>query len=67
MVHCNTITLQLNQVMLEKAQEDLNNADEHIGYVQFSIQQSGHSITAEYVMQEAHLLQCHSHMSTGKM
>ena len=33
MVHRNTIALQLNQVMLEKAPEDLNNVDEHVGYV----------------------------------
>ncbi|KAF8432119.1 hypothetical protein L210DRAFT_933845 [Boletus edulis BED1] len=33
MVYHNTVALQLNRVMLEKAQEDLSNADEHVGYV----------------------------------
>lgn len=37
MIHCNTITLQLNCTLLERTEEDLNDADEQVGYVQLLI------------------------------
>ena len=52
-IHRNTIALQLNQIMLEKAEEDLQQADELIGQVRLTVRQSGHSVTSENAMKES--------------
>ena len=58
-VHRNTIALQFNQIMLERAERDLHAADELIGCVCLTIRESGHSPMLEYVMREP-LARCHS-------
>lgn len=54
-VHRNTIALQFNRLVLERAQNDLRAADELVGYVRLSIRQSGHSAASQYAMQECNL------------
>ncbi|KIM68963.1 hypothetical protein SCLCIDRAFT_19644 [Scleroderma citrinum Foug A] len=58
-VHCNTITLQFNRIMLERAERDLHAVDELVGCVHLTIRESGHSPMSEYAMQEP-LARCHS-------
>lgn len=53
-IHRNTIALQLNQLLLEKAQNDLCMADEHIGRVRLSIRESGYTAALEYAMRESY-------------
>ncbi|KIK80761.1 hypothetical protein PAXRUDRAFT_157828, partial [Paxillus rubicundulus Ve08.2h10] len=54
-IHHNTITLQLNHIMLEKAQENLHVADQFISHVHLVIRQSGYPATyQEYMMQESY-------------
>ena len=51
-VHRNTIALQLNRIMLEKAEEDLLQAEELIGRVRLIVQQCRHSAAHRYAMKE---------------
>ena len=51
-VHRNSITLQLNRIMLEKAKEDAHQAGELISHVRLAIRQSGYSAAHEYSMKE---------------
>ena len=51
-VHRNTITLQLNRIMLEKAEEDVLQAEELIGRVRLIVRQCGHSAAQRYAMKE---------------
>jgi hypothetical protein len=48
-IHRNIITLQLNRLRLEKAQHDLDTADEFIGYVRRTIRGNG-CPPSEYAM-----------------
>ena len=57
-IHHNTLALQFNRLMLERAQKDLHAADELVGYVCLSIRQSGHLAASEYVLQECNLPRC---------
>ena len=52
-IHRNTIALQLNRIMLERAEKDLHAADKLVGHVHLTIRQSGHSTAFEYAMQES--------------
>ena len=52
-VHRNSIALQLNRLMLERAETDLDAADELVGHVRLTIRQSGHSPAVEYAMRES--------------
>ena len=49
-IHHNTITLQLNQLFLENAQNDLYGMDELVGHVCLSIRQSGYSAVCEHMI-----------------
>ena len=51
-IHRNTITLQLNRIMLEKAEEDLLQAEELISHVHLIVRQCGHSAAHRYAMKE---------------
>ena len=51
-VHHNAIALQLNRIMLERAEKDLHAADELIGHVRLTIRQTGQSAAFEYAMRE---------------
>jgi len=51
-VHRNTITLQLNRLVLERAEKNLRAADELVGHVRLTIRQHGYSTADEYVMRE---------------
>ena len=51
-VHRNTIALQLNRIMLEKAEEDLLQAEELIGRVRLTVRQCGYSAAHRYAMKE---------------
>ena len=53
-VHRNTITLQLNRLFLENAQNDLYGADELVGHVRLSIRQSGYSAVREHTIREVY-------------
>ena len=57
-VHCNIIILQLNQLVLENAQNDSRAADEFVGHIRLSIRQSGHSVVHEQAIREPHV-PCH--------
>ena len=57
-VHHNTITLQLNCIMLERTERDLHTADELIGHICLTIRQTDHSAAFEHAMQES--WPCHS-------
>ncbi|KAI5983253.1 hypothetical protein EDD15DRAFT_2202242 [Pisolithus albus] len=52
-VHHNTVALQLNRIVLERAERDLCTADERIGHVRLIIRQSGHSAASVYEMRES--------------
>ena len=49
-VHRNTITLQLNRIVLERMERDLHAADELVGHVHLTIRQTGHSAAFEHTM-----------------
>ncbi|KAI6040685.1 hypothetical protein EDC04DRAFT_2602289 [Pisolithus marmoratus] len=49
-VHHNTIALQLNRIMLERAEVDLLVADKLVGHIQLTIRQSGHLAVVEYAI-----------------
>ena len=51
-IHRNTIALQLNRIVLEKAEEDFQRAEELIGRVQLTVRQSGHSTAFENFIKE---------------
>ena len=51
-IHRNTIALQLNHIILEKAEEDFQRAKELIGQVRLTVQQSGHSTAFENFIKE---------------
>ena len=53
-IHRNTLVLQYNRVVLERAQDDLRDADRFVGQVRFVIQKSGHSAAFEYAMGAGH-------------
>ena len=53
-IHRNTLVLQYNRMVLERAQDDLHAADRFIGQVHFSIRRCGQSAAFEYAMQEDH-------------
>ncbi|KIM53386.1 hypothetical protein SCLCIDRAFT_11597 [Scleroderma citrinum Foug A] len=55
-VHRNTLTLQYNHLMLEKAQDTLHTADRFMGKVHTTIRQSGVTAAFEYVMREDYSL-----------
>ena len=44
------LRMQLNRIMLEKVEEDLQQADELIGQVHLTVRQSGHSVASENAM-----------------
>lgn len=48
----NTLTLQYNRVMLEKAQDELRAADRFVGHVRATIRRSGVTTAFEYAMRE---------------
>lgn len=50
-VHRNTLVLQYNRLLLDKAHEDLRTADRFIGHVRFVIRKSGLPVTVQYAMQ----------------
>ena len=49
-VHRNAIALQLNRIMLERAEKDLHAADELISHVRLTIRQTGQLVAFEYAM-----------------
>ena len=51
-IHRNTIALQLNRIVLEKAEEDFQRAEELIGQVRLTVRQSRHSTTFENFIKE---------------
>jgi hypothetical protein len=51
-IHRNTITLQLNRIVLEKAQNDSRAADEFVGHVRLCVRESGFSTAQEQAMRE---------------
>ena len=51
-IHRNTIALQLNRIVLEKAEEDFQRAEELIGQVRLTVRQSGHSTAFENFIKE---------------
>ena len=53
-IHCNTLTLQYNRLMLEKAQDELRAADRFVGQVCTTIRWSGITTAFEYAMREDH-------------
>ncbi|KAF8449212.1 hypothetical protein L210DRAFT_3640836 [Boletus edulis BED1] len=55
-IHRNTLVLQYNRIVLERAQDDLHAADRFVGQVRFWIRKSGQSAAFEYAMQEDHSL-----------
>jgi len=52
-IHHNTITLQLNHILLEQAEKDLYMADEFVGQVHLTIRQSSQLAAMEYAMWES--------------
>lgn len=52
-VHRNAVTLQLNRLMLENAQNDSRAADEVVGNVRVSIRRSGYSVVREQAIRES--------------
>ncbi|KAF8545833.1 hypothetical protein OG21DRAFT_1491870 [Imleria badia] len=62
-IHRNSITLQLNQLLLENAQNDVHDADELIGHVRLSIRQYGYSAAHEHATREVY---SSHHRSSGK-
>lgn len=55
-IHCNTFVLQYNQMVLERAQDDLHVADHFIGHVHLLIWKSGQTMAFKYAIQEDYLL-----------
>ena len=55
-IHCNTLVLQYNRMVLEQAQDDLHAADRFVRQVHLLIHKSGQSAAYAYAMQEDHLL-----------
>ena len=55
-VHRNTLTLQYNCMLLDKAQEDLHTADCFISHVRFVIRKNGIPVAFEYAMHEDYSL-----------
>jgi len=51
-IRCNTLTLQYNRIMLEKAQDELRSADRFVGHVRATIRRSGVTTACEYAMRE---------------
>ena len=51
-IHRNTIALQLNRIMLEKAEQDLQQADELVGQVRLTVRQCGHSVAFKSAIKE---------------
>ena len=51
----NTLVLQYNRMISERAQDDLNATDCFVGQVCFLIHKSSQSVTYAYAMQEDHL------------
>ncbi|KIM61925.1 hypothetical protein SCLCIDRAFT_120639, partial [Scleroderma citrinum Foug A] len=49
-IHRNTLTLQYNRLMLEKAQGMLHTADQFVGKVCTTVRQSGVTATFEHAM-----------------
>ena len=56
-IHCNTVTLQYNRLVLEKAREELHAAERLIGHVCFTIRKSGIPVAFEGTMPEGHSIQ----------
>ena len=56
-IHWNTLVLQYNQVLLERAQDNLCAADQFVGNVQLVIWNSGQTVVFECVMQEDYAAQ----------
>ena len=55
-IHRNTLTLQYNRLMLEKAQDKLRTADRFVGKVRTTIRQSGVTAAFEHAMREDYSL-----------
>ena len=55
-IHRNTLTLQYNRLMLEKAQDALCTADRFVGEVRTTIRQSGVTAAFEHAMREDYSL-----------
>ena len=53
-IHRNTLMLQYNNLMLEKAQDELHAADHFVGQVHTTIRWSGITTAFEYAMREDH-------------
>lgn len=53
-VQRNTLVLQYNRMILERAQSDVRDADQFIGHVRLVVRRSGHTPAFEYAMQEDH-------------
>ncbi|KAN0074460.1 hypothetical protein V8E55_011872 [Tylopilus felleus] len=53
-IHRNSITLQLNWLLLENAQNDLHTAYELVGHVHLSIRQCGYSAAHEHTTREVY-------------
>lgn len=51
-IHRKTITLQLNRILLERAEKALQTADEFVGHVHMTIRQSSQLAALEYAMHE---------------
>ncbi|KAI5992674.1 hypothetical protein EDD15DRAFT_2367940 [Pisolithus albus] len=66
-VHRNTLTLQYNRLILEKAQEELRSADRLVGHVRFSIRKSGIPVVSEYAMHEDHSVHLPSSVYSKKL
>ncbi|KAI6035964.1 hypothetical protein BKA83DRAFT_4119919 [Pisolithus microcarpus] len=62
-VHCNTITLQLNCIVLEWAERDLHMVDECISHVHLTIRQSGHPVVP--VLERAAATRYHDSTTEG--
>jgi hypothetical protein len=56
-IHHNTVTLQYNHLVLEKAREELHAAEHLIGHVHFTIRMSGIPVAFEGTMPEDHSIQ----------
>ncbi|KAI6003102.1 hypothetical protein EDD15DRAFT_2360985 [Pisolithus albus] len=66
-VHRNTLTLQYNRLILEKAQEELRSADRLVGHVRFIIRKSGIPVVSEYAMHEDHSIHLPSSVYSKKL
>ena len=52
-IHCNTLVLQYNRLVFERAQDDLHAMDRFIGHVRLMIRKSGQTAASEYAMRES--------------